>query len=109
MPSTLPGTIDAIVDLNHDNAIDMVKAVNDGIVAVIHKASESASFKDPKYIKRRKAALDGDLRRQPAARICPASFGRRHFEELPAPVCALPRSARRHPDPYVAGFHPLAI
>ena len=61
MPSTLPGTIDAIVDLNHDNAIDMVKAVNDGIVAVIHKASESASFKDPKYIKRRKAALDAGL------------------------------------------------
>ena len=25
MPSTLPGTIDAIVDINHDNAIDMVK------------------------------------------------------------------------------------
>jgi hypothetical protein len=44
MPPTLPGTVDAIVDLNHDNAIDMVKAVNDGIVAVIHKASESASF-----------------------------------------------------------------
>ena len=61
MPSTLPGTIDAIVDLNHDNAIDMVKAVNDGIVAVIHKASESASFKDPAYIKRRTAALEAGL------------------------------------------------
>ena len=61
MPSTLPGTIDAIVDLNHDNAIDMVKAVNDGITAVIHKASESASFKDPAYIKRRTAALDAGM------------------------------------------------
>src|SRR5438045_9606024 len=61
MPSTLPGTIDAIVDLNHDNAIDMVKAINDGITAVIHKASESASFKDPAYIKRRTAALNAGL------------------------------------------------
>jgi len=61
MPSTLPGTIDAIVDLNHNNAIDMAKAVNDGIVAVIHKASESATFKDPAYIKRRAAALDAGL------------------------------------------------
>ncbi len=61
MPSTLPGTIDVIVDLNHDNAIDMAKAVSDGIIAVIHKASESASFKDPAYIKRRTAALDAGL------------------------------------------------
>src|SRR5438034_698895 len=61
MPSTLPGTIDAVVDLNHNNAIDMVKAANNGIVAVIHKASESASFKDPAYIKRRAAALDAGL------------------------------------------------
>ena len=37
MPGTLPGTIDVIVDLNHDNAIDMKKAVGDGIIAVIHK------------------------------------------------------------------------
>src|SRR5712692_3514662 len=61
MPSTLPGTIDAIVDLNHNNAIDMAKAAKDGIVAVIHKASESASFKDPAYIKRRTAALNAGL------------------------------------------------
>ncbi len=44
MPTTLPGTVDAIVDLNHDNEIDMMKLINDGIIAVIHKASESASF-----------------------------------------------------------------
>jgi lysozyme len=61
MPSTLLGTIDALVDLNHNNAIDMVKAANDGIVAVIHKASESASFKDSAYIERRAAALDAGL------------------------------------------------
>ena len=74
MPSTLPGTIDAIVDLNHNNAIDMAKAVADGIVAVIHKASESGTFKDPAYVKRRAAALKAGLlwgaylRRQHAAR-----------------------------------------
>jgi len=44
-PSTLPGTVGLIVDLNHDNAINMTKAVNEGIMAVIHKASESASLK----------------------------------------------------------------
>src|ERR1043166_8023282 len=61
MPATLPGTIDAIVDINHDNPIDMTKAANDGIVAVIHKGSQSASFKDPAYIKRRPAALNAGL------------------------------------------------
>jgi len=61
MPSTLPGTIDVIVDLNHDNDIDMTKAVSDGIVAVIHKASEGATFRDPLYVKRRTAALKAGL------------------------------------------------
>src|ERR1043166_1565253 len=61
MPATLPGTIDAIVDINHDNPIDMTKAANDGVVAVIHKGSQSASFKDPAYIKRRTAALNAGL------------------------------------------------
>ena len=47
MPATLPDTIDAIVDLNHDKEIDMMKTVNDGIIAVIHKASEMRRSKNP--------------------------------------------------------------
>jgi hypothetical protein len=60
-PGVLVDRFSAIVDLNHDNAIDMVKAANDGVEAVIHKTSESASFKDPAYLKRRTAALDAWL------------------------------------------------
>ncbi|WP_223532415.1 GH25 family lysozyme [Pseudomonas sp. GL-RE-20] len=61
MPSTVPGTVDVIVDLNHDNKIDMKKIKDDGIVAVIHKASEGATFRDDKYLSRRKLALDAGL------------------------------------------------
>lgn len=57
MPSTYPGTIDAVVDINHDNDINMQQAKDSGIVGVIHKASESASFRDPRYFERREAAL----------------------------------------------------
>ncbi|MHA6130454.1 glycoside hydrolase family 25 protein [Pseudomonas fluorescens group sp. PF-1] len=61
MPSTLPGTIDVIVDLNHDNEIDFKKIKRAGIVGVIHKASEGATFRDEKYLPRRKLALEAGL------------------------------------------------
>jgi hypothetical protein len=49
--------IDTIVDINHDNEIDFAKAQTNGIVAIIHKASEGATFKDDKYRSRRDAAI----------------------------------------------------
>jgi len=61
MPNTVLGTIDVIVDLNHDNKIDIKKVKDDGIVAVIHKASEGATFRDDKYLSRRKLALEAGL------------------------------------------------
>lgn len=61
MPSTLPGTVDVIVDLNHDNEIDFEKVKQAGILAVIHKASEGATFRDEKYLSRRKLAIEAGL------------------------------------------------
>ena len=61
MPETLPGSIDVIIDINHDNHFDAVKARNAGLRAVIHKASEGATFQDPAYRKRRHDALAAGL------------------------------------------------
>ncbi len=49
--------INTIVDLNHDNHIDFDQARTAGIVAIIHKATEGADFKDNKYRDRRDIAL----------------------------------------------------
>ncbi|PLP97643.1 glycoside hydrolase family 25 protein [Cupriavidus pauculus] len=61
MPETLPGSIDVIIDINHDNHFDAVKAKNAGVRAVIHKASEGATFQDPLYRQRRQQALAAGL------------------------------------------------
>lgn len=50
--------INAIVDLYHQNSIDMVEAVNAGLVALIHKATEGTHFKDGRYKERREQAKD---------------------------------------------------
>ena len=49
MPVTVEGTVDVIVDLHHDNPFDAAKAKAAGIAAIIHKASEGATFKDDQY------------------------------------------------------------
>ncbi|MEM5432175.1 glycoside hydrolase family 25 protein [Cupriavidus oxalaticus] len=61
MPGALAGTIDVVIDINHDNRFDAVKAFNAGVRAVIHKASEGATFQDPKYRHRRDQALAAGL------------------------------------------------
>ncbi|MGO4330335.1 glycoside hydrolase family 25 protein [Cupriavidus sp. 2TAF22] len=61
MPETFAGTIDVIVDINHDNPFDALTAFNAGVRAVIHKASEGETFQDPKYRKRRDQALAAGL------------------------------------------------
>ncbi len=45
MPETMSGSIDVIIDINHDNHFDAIKARNAGVRAVIHKASEGATFR----------------------------------------------------------------
>lgn len=47
---------DGIVDLSHNNTIDLSAAKAAGIVAVIHKATEGATFQDPMYATRRAEA-----------------------------------------------------
>ena len=48
--------IDSIVDLFHLNTVDLAAAKRDGIVAVIHKATEGATVQDAEYRKRRDKA-----------------------------------------------------
>lgn len=50
--------IDTIVDLYHQNSIDLPKAKANGVLALIHKATEGTRFKDNQYHDRRKAAKD---------------------------------------------------
>ncbi len=47
---------DGIMDISHNNAIDFAAAQKAGIVAVIHKATEGATFQDPLYATRRAEA-----------------------------------------------------
>lgn len=53
MPVTMDGTFDGILDINHDNDIVLSDAQNAGIIAVIHKATEGATWQDPFYERRR--------------------------------------------------------
>ena len=55
-------TINAIVDLSHHNGTpDFGAAKGDGILAVIHKATQGDQYTDPEYQGRRQAALDAGL------------------------------------------------
>ena len=47
---------DGIMDINHNNDISLSAAQSVGIVAVIHKATEGATFQDPLYATRRAEA-----------------------------------------------------
>jgi lysozyme len=47
---------DGIIDINHNDDIDLAAARSAGIVAVIHKATEGATFQDPLYATRRAEA-----------------------------------------------------
>src|SRR5258707_387331 len=50
--------IDTIVDLSHNNTVDLAKLRQGGISAIIHKASEGASFHDVEYAARRTRARE---------------------------------------------------
>ncbi|CAN7179416.1 glycoside hydrolase family 25 protein [Caballeronia sp. LjRoot31] len=53
MPVTMNGTYDGVLDVNHDNPVVLGDAQAAGIIAVIHKATEGASWQDPLYERRR--------------------------------------------------------
>src|SRR5215471_14632378 len=53
--------IDTIVDLNHWGQPDFAALVSAGITAVIHKATEGATFQDPEFVSRRVAAKAAGL------------------------------------------------
>src|SRR5579872_1646859 len=50
--------INNIIDLSHNNNCDLVKVQKAGILAVIHKATQGATFVDPEYTTRKQQALD---------------------------------------------------
>lgn len=47
---------DGIMDINHNDDVDLAAAQSAGIVAVIHKATEGATYQDPLYATRRTQA-----------------------------------------------------
>jgi lysozyme len=53
MPVTMDGTFDGVLDVNHDNPVVLSDAQAAGITAVIHKATEGATWQDPLYERRR--------------------------------------------------------
>ena len=60
--ATAPPRLNAVVDLSHHNADpDFASAKGDGIVGVIHKATQGLLYADPTYSDHRTAALGEDL------------------------------------------------
>ena len=54
--------INAVIDLSHHNAtVDLNSAKTDGILGVIHKATQGLGYTDPTYQARREAALQAGL------------------------------------------------
>src|SRR5262245_58201134 len=65
LKTTLRGALmldKAVVDLSHWDEVDSFEdAKDDGVVGIIHKATESNSYFDPTYTQRKKDALAADL------------------------------------------------
>jgi lysozyme len=54
--------INVVIDISHhQQSVDFARVKADGIVGVIHKASEGSRFVDKKYKERRQQALDAGL------------------------------------------------
>ena len=55
-------TSNVVMDLSHNNpSVDFGLAAVDGIVGVVHKATQGTGFADPQYSARRQAAADAGL------------------------------------------------
>jgi lysozyme len=58
----MPDPLNVIIDISHHNGNpDFVQAAADGLVGVIHKASQGLTYKDPKYTANRQKALAAGL------------------------------------------------
>jgi lysozyme len=54
--------INVVIDLSHwNNVANFTEVKNDGIVGIIHKATQGFGYTDPTYLDRRKRALDAGL------------------------------------------------
>ena len=77
-----------VIDISHHNHVeDFARVRRAGVVAVIHKATEGATFRDRLYAERRAAARAAGLR-----------FGSYHFSSG-APVAAQVENYLAHADP----------
>lgn len=55
-------TLNAVIDLSHFNSVSDFNLVkSDGIVGIIHKATQGTNITDPKYVLHRNAALAAGL------------------------------------------------
>jgi len=60
--TVLTDLLNVVVDLSHHNqTVDLKKAKQDGILGVIHKATEGTNYTDPTYQERRKLAMEAGL------------------------------------------------
>lgn len=58
----MAGSINCIIDLSHHNGnVSLLQAAGDGIVGVIHKATQGLGFKDNMYATNRQKAQDAGL------------------------------------------------
>ncbi len=56
------GNINAVVDISHfQSNVDFAAVKADGLLGVIHKATQGATYTDPEYASKRSAALDQGL------------------------------------------------
>lgn len=61
VPAASGIVFDKIIDLNHDNSLDLGKLLPWGLGAVIHKATEGMEFVDSKYAARKSACMSAGL------------------------------------------------
>ena len=54
-------TVPVVHDLNHNNVVNIHRAAANGIVGIIHKATQGVSFIDSKYPSRREIADDAEV------------------------------------------------
>src|SRR5262245_17176682 len=58
----MPELLNVVIDISHHNGnVNLAKAKQDGILGVIHKATQGQTFKDPTYRRNRQSAKDAGL------------------------------------------------
>jgi lysozyme len=58
----MPDPLNVVIDISHHNGnVNLAKAKGDGILGVIHKATQGQTFKDPTYERNRQKAMDAGL------------------------------------------------